>query len=67
MRLYYITNEKAMHIMNKETILLQNLEKLWGIDQSQVLQTAKRFFDDYKRLTTVTKKQDAQILDLQVK
>jgi len=53
--------------MNKETILLQDLGKLWGIDQTQILQTAKRFFDDYKRLTTVTKKQDAQILELQMK
>lgn len=66
-RLYYIANEKAMEIMNKETMLLQDLCRLWGIDQAQIYPTAKRFFDEYKKLTTTTKKQDNQILDLQMK
>lgn len=66
-RLYYIANERAMEIMNKETILLQDLCRLWKIDQPQILPTAKRFFEDYKKLNTQTQKQDAQILDLQIR
>ena len=66
-RLYYIANEKAMEIMNKETILLQDLCRLWGIEQQQIFPTAQRFFDDYKKLTTQTSKQDGQILNLQIK
>jgi alanyl-tRNA synthetase len=66
-RLYYITNEKAMETMNKETMLLQDLCKLWGIDQPQILPTAKRIFEKSKKLGTQTKKQDGQILDLQMK
>jgi alanyl-tRNA synthetase len=66
-RLYYIANEKAMAVMNRETVLLQDLCKLWGIDQPQVFPTAKRFFDEYKKLTTQTNKQEGQILGLQMK
>jgi alanyl-tRNA synthetase len=66
-RLYYITNEKAMEKMNQETMLLQDLCKLWGIDQPQIYPTARRFFEDYKKLTTKTKEQDGTILDLQMK
>jgi alanyl-tRNA synthetase len=66
-RLYYVANERAMEIMNKETILLQDLCRLWGIDQPQIFPTAKRFFDDYKKFKTTTQKQDGQILGLQMK
>ncbi|CAI2379686.1 unnamed protein product [Moneuplotes crassus] len=66
-RLYYIANEKAMEVMNRETILLQDLCKLWGIDQPQIFPTAKRFFEDYKKLNAQTNKQDGQILGLQMK
>lgn len=66
-RLYYIANEKAMQVMNKETMLLQDLGKLWGISQPEIYPTAKRFFEDFKRLSTVTKKQDGDILNLQMK
>ena len=39
----------------------------WGVDQGQILPTASRFFNDYKKLSTQAKKQDQQILNLQVK
>jgi alanyl-tRNA synthetase len=66
-RLYYVANEKAMEIMNKETTLLQDVCKLWNIDQTQVYSTAKRFFNEYKKLGTTVRKQYSQILDLQIK
>ena len=66
-RLYYVANEKAMEIMIKETTLLQDVCKLWNIDQTQVYSTAKRFFNEYKKLGTTVRKQDSQILDLQIK
>lgn len=40
---------------------------MWGIDQSQVMPTANRFFNEYKKLTNKTNKQDQQILNLQIK
>lgn len=66
-RLYYIANEKAMERMNKETMLLQDLCKLWGVDQSQIFTTAKRFFEEYKKLNAQTRKQDGDIINLQMK
>lgn len=41
--------------------------KTWGVDQNQIDATASRFFNEYKRLSSQTKKQDQQILSLQVK
>jgi hypothetical protein len=39
----------------------------WGVDQASILPTATRFFNDYKKLSSTTKKQDQQILNLQMK
>lgn len=66
-RLYYVARERAIEVMNNETQILTNLCKTWGVDQNQIDQTANRFFHEFKRLSAVTKKQDMQILSLQVK
>lgn len=55
-RLYYVARERAIEVLNNETQILTNLCKTWGVDQNQIDQTANRFFHEYKRLTTVTKK-----------
>ncbi len=44
--------------MNHEQQILQKLIETWGIDQTQILPTADRFFNEYKRLSGQTKKQD---------
>ena len=46
---------------------MNSLCDTWGVDNTQILPTAIRFFNEYKKLSTVTKKQDQQILNLQVK
>jgi hypothetical protein len=46
---------------------MNQLCETWGVDQTQVLPTANRFFTEYKKLSTVTKNQDQKILNLQVK
>lgn len=53
--------------MNTEFNILQKLTETWGVDQSQIEPTATRFFNEYKRLTALTKKQDTQILNLQMR
>lgn len=55
-RLYYVARERAIDVMNNESTILHNLCKTWGVDQNQIDQTANRFFHEFKRLTTVTKK-----------
>jgi len=46
---------------------MNSLCETWGVDQTQILPTANRIFNDYKKLSAVTKKQDQTILNLQVK
>ena len=53
--------------MNDEQQIMNNLCNTWGIDKSQILDTANRFFDEYKRLGKLTEKQDLKILNLQIK
>ena len=53
--------------MNGEQDIMNSLCQTWGIDNSQILPTATRFFNDYKKLSSVTKKQEVQILQLQTK
>lgn len=66
-RLYYVAQERAIQVMNTEFGILHKLTETWGVDQSQIESTASRFFNEYKRLTAQTKKQDQQILNLQVR
>ena len=57
-RLYYVAQERAIEIMNGEFDIMNSLCETWGVDQSQILQSANRFFNEFKKLTNVTKKQD---------
>jgi len=66
-RLYYVAQERAISVMNDEMDIMNQLCDTWGVDQGQILPTANRFFNEYKKLSNVTKKQDQQILNLQVK
>jgi len=66
-RLYYVAHERAIQVLNDEHEILQKLCDQWGVDQGQILPTASRFFNDYKKLSTQAKRQDQQILNLQVK
>lgn len=66
-RLYYCCKEKAIDVLNTEQNILNGLCKSWGIEQSHIIQTADRFFNTSKQLGDKVKKQDLQILDLQMK
>jgi len=66
-RLYYVAQERAIEVLNEEQEILQRLCDQWGVDNSQIVSTASRFFKEYKTLSSTTKKQDQQILNLQVK
>ena len=46
---------------------MNNLCSTWGVPQDQILDTANRFFNEYKRLDKLTEKQDLKILNLQIK
>jgi len=66
-RLYYVAQERAITMMNKEMDIMNALCDTWGVDQTQIEPTAIRFFNEYKRLSNETKKQAEQIVNLQLK
>jgi alanyl-tRNA synthetase len=57
-RLYYVARDRAIEVMNTEAKIMNTLCETWGVDQSQIEQTASRFFNEYKKLSAQTKKQD---------
>ena len=63
-RLYYVAGERAIEVMNHEQDILNNIGKIWSVDQTQLVSTAQRFFNDFKRLSNTTKKQEQKILNL---
>lgn len=66
-RLYYVAEERAIQIMNKESNIMNALCQTWSVDTGDLEQTAMKFFSGYKRLSTETEKQAKQILNLQLK
>jgi alanyl-tRNA synthetase len=64
LRLYYVSKERAIEVMNKEKGILNELCHSWGVDTKNIVPTADRFFNEYKRLSTLTKKQEIEILGL---
>jgi alanyl-tRNA synthetase len=66
-RLYYVAGERALDCIADETSIINGLCKEWGVNQPEIVTTAGRFFDGYKRLQTKVGKQDAKLLDLSIK
>ncbi|OMJ66344.1 hypothetical protein SteCoe_36834 [Stentor coeruleus] len=66
-RLNFVAGDKAIKKLNDEDSILYNLTKLWGISQNEILSTAERFFQGYKKLEELTRKQQEKILALTVR
>ena len=66
-RLYYVAGEHALRLLNEESAVINHLTTDWGIGQDDLLPTASRFFDGYKRYSAQLSKQASTILDLTVK
>jgi len=66
-RLYYVAGEHALGLLNEESNILDGLTSSWGIAPDDILPTATRFFDGYKKYAALVQKQNTQILDLQLK
>jgi alanyl-tRNA synthetase len=66
-RLNYVAGEKALVKLNEEDGILHHLCKLWGISLPEIVPTAERFFQGYKKLEETARKQQEKILALTVK
>lgn len=63
-RLYFCAGEKALDLMNREADIIQTLSSDWGVPQQEIVDTAKRFFRDYKRFGTMAERQSLKIVEL---
>lgn len=48
-RLYFVAGARTLATLGDESLLLRQLQELWGIPQDKVLETAQRFFGQAKR------------------
>jgi len=66
-RLYYVAGEHALSLLHHDSDILNGLTSSWGIASDDILPTANRFFDGYKKYAALVQKQNTQIIDLQMK
>jgi alanyl-tRNA synthetase len=64
LRLYYMANKKVLKALNEETSVINSLKDLWGINQAEITQTARRIFDDYKRFEKENQSQKISLLSM---
>lgn len=53
--------------MNHETKIVNSLCEEWGVEKTKILQTAHRFFTDYKRFSNRIRVLDQSLIDYQTK
>lgn len=51
-----------LKVLNEESTVINNLKELWGITQNEIVPTAKRFFEDYKKYEKETQSQKLSLL-----
>ena len=66
-RLYHIGGKKVMKVLNDETAVINKLKDLWGVKQSDIVGTATRFFNDYKKYEKEAQNQKLMLLSTQIK
>ena len=67
LRLYYMAGPKVINTLNEETKVINQLKELWGISQNEIVPTANRFFNDYKKFEKDVQNQKMALLSMQVK
>lgn len=56
-----------MNVLNEETTVINKLKDLWGVKQADIVGTATRFFNDYKKYEKEAQNQKLMLLSTQVK
>lgn len=67
LRLYYMAGKKVMKALNEETTVINQLKDLWGVKLEDIVPTASRFFNDYKKFEKINQNQKLALLGMQVK
>eukprot|EP00742_Colponemidia_sp_Colp-10_P001200 GILJ01001293.1.p1 GENE.GILJ01001293.1~~GILJ01001293.1.p1 ORF type:complete len:960 (-),score=188.73 GILJ01001293.1:174-3053(-) len=66
-RMYFVAGERALFKQNEEVKIITHLSDTWSIPPSELVTTAERFFDGYKKFGDKVQKQAQKILGLQMK
>lgn len=56
-----------MKVQNEETTVINQLKDLWGVKLEDIVPTASRFFNDYKKFEKINQNQKLALLGMQVK
>ncbi|KAH3764451.1 alanine--tRNA ligase [Pelomyxa schiedti] len=67
LRLHFVAGDRALQHMNSETRLVNELCSMWTVQPEDVVPTAKRFFQGYKKYITIAPKQAMELLQLKLK
>ena len=66
-RLHFVAGDRALEYMNEECTLLNALGNLWGVGKQDIIATATRFFQGYKKYSAVAAKQASELVHLQIR
>lgn len=67
-RLYFVAGERTLKCLNAETMIIDNLTKMWSdISMDKLVPTAERIFKDYKKFKTEISDNTKSILGLEVR
>ena len=66
-RLIYVAGDRTITRLNEEDNILHHLCKIWGISLPEIVPTAERFFQGYKKYEDTVRKQQEKILGLTIR
>ena len=67
LRLYYVAGNKTIEKLNYDTDILNQVCDLWSVPKGQIIETADRFFKDFKKMDKELTEKDKTILGLEMK
>lgn len=67
LRLYYVAGAKTIEKLNFDTEIINDVCQLWSVPKTQIVETAERFFKNYKKLNNEVNEKQKSILNLQLK
>lgn len=67
LRLYYVAGTKTIEKLNYDTEILNEVCELWSVPKTQIIETADRFFKDFKKMDKELSEKQKIILGLEMK
>ncbi len=67
LRLYYVAGSKTIEKLNCDTEILNEVCDLWSVPKNQIVETADRFFKDFKKMDKELTEKQKVILGLEMK